>query len=234
MVATELSAAYFDESRLGDAYPVVAGLWSDTEAWIACEQDMREALKEKPKGLAPKKYVRGNPLRFAKILAIHTALPVYATVEREYFQDIWAQRGFGENRFSTAYCQCSYCCCAMLDKHAQGLYKFQGPIKIVFDDGTEGKIYWERAYRSHHVENPSSLLSQTPLFQLDEETPPLLGADLHAWLLARKYNSVLNEEESEALRLLQTRQPLFVELTFEALQKNLGITLLRAPVDPKP
>ena len=62
------SSAYFDESRLNDNFPVVAGFWNPVDLWIVCEEQLRRALRHKPPNLAAKKYVRGHPLEFARIL----------------------------------------------------------------------------------------------------------------------------------------------------------------------
>ena len=52
----------------------------------------------------------------------------------------------GDARFANAYATCAYACCEMLDN--RGLEKgWQKPIKVVFDDGAEGKIYLDRGYR---------------------------------------------------------------------------------------
>jgi hypothetical protein len=222
MAVIEPSSAYFDESRINDRFPVVAGFWNPIDVWVICEEQLSRELRAKPEKLAAKKYVRNNSLKFAKVLSSFTLLPIYATVESDFFRDIWEAKGNGDRLFSSAYTQCSFSCCEMLDGRA--LQKgWKGPIKIVFDDGAEGKTYWDRGYRKYYASKPDSLLSKTPLFQDDKETLPILGADLYAWLLSRKYNAILEGEEAEALSLLHYRQPLAIELSKERMLRAMGL-----------
>jgi hypothetical protein len=213
MVPVELSAAYFDESRTNEAFPVVAGFWNPIDVWIHCEEYLTRALRDKPANLSAKKYVRANSLTFAKILTVFASRPIFTTLERRVFAPLFAANGDGELLFSNAYAACSYTCCEMLDIHAAE-HGIHNPIKVVFDDGTEvkHKMALERGYKKHYADKPDSRLSKTPLFQDDEETLPLLAADLYAWLLSRKYNYIMTPEESDALAYLESPYTLHIEL----------------------
>jgi hypothetical protein len=213
MVPVELSAAYFDESRTNEEFPVVAGFWNPINVWMHCESHLQRALREKPANLSAKKYVRDNPSLFAKILTVFELRPIFATLERKSFEPLFAAQGDGRVLFSNAYSSCAYMCCELLDWHAIQS-NMRTPIKVVFDDGTEAKhkIALERGYRKYYADKPDSRLSKVPLFEDDEQTLPLLAADLYAWLLSRKYNFVLTPEEADALSYLDKPYALHIEL----------------------
>jgi len=213
------TSAYFDESRMQSNFPIVAGFWNSIDLWMVCEEHLQRALRDKPEGLEAKKYVRDNSLHFAKILSAFTLLPVFATIERDVWgKRLWDVKGAGNPAFANAYASCCYSCCVMLD--LRGKEKgWRKPLPVVFDDGAEGKHYWERGYRKYIKENPSSVLDETPHFAKDEIAKPLLAADLYAWLLSRDYNEGLTGEEREALALLHQRQPLSMVLDQKALDK---------------
>jgi hypothetical protein len=228
------NSAYFDESRLEENFPVVAGFCNPVDLWIVCEEKLRDALRHKPEGLAAKKYVRGHSLEFAKILSVFTLHPICATMEKVALRHLWKFKGMGEDRFANAYASCSWACCEMLDDHAisQGWRK---PIKVVFDDGAAGKIYLERGYRDYYAKKENSLLSKVPIFEDDEEVLPILAADLYAWLLARHYNATLVGEEIEALNLIHQGRPLGLiinqETVRQGIQKKGSIYLQAVPLE---
>jgi hypothetical protein len=220
MAVVAPSAAYFDESRLDENFPVVAGFWNPVDLWIVCEEQLQRALRHKPENITAKKYVRGRSLEFAKILSAFTLYPLSATVERDAVGHLWKFKGMGDDRFANAYATCAYACCEMLDDHGiqQG---WQKPIKVVFDDGAAGKIYLERGYRDYYAKKENSLLSKVPLFEDDEEVLPILAADLYAWLLSRHYNSTLVGEEIEALNTLHQGRPLGIIINQEVVKEGL-------------
>jgi hypothetical protein len=220
MAVVAPSSAYFDESRLDENFPVVAGFWNPVDMWIACEKELRYALRSKPENLATKKYVREHPLDFAKLLNTFTLHAISATIERDAVGNLWELKGMGVDRFANAYASCSWACCEMLDD--QGLRKgWQKPIKVVFDDGAVGKIHLDRGYRKYYANKENSLLSKVPLFEDDEEVLPILGADLYAWLLSRHYNSMLKGEEIEALNMIHSREALGLIINQEVVKQGL-------------
>jgi hypothetical protein len=215
------SSAYFDESRIDENFPVVAGFWNPVDLWIVCEEQLQRGLRNKPENISAKKYVRGNCLQFAKIISTFTLYPICTTIERAAAGHLWEFKGMGEDRFANAYANCAWACCEMLDNHgiAQGWKK---PIKVVFDDGAPGKIYLDRGYRDYYAKKEYSLLSKVPLFEDDEEVLPILTADLYAWLLARHYNAMLVGEEIEALNLIHQGRPLGLIINQETVKRSLG------------
>jgi hypothetical protein len=225
MVALEASRAYFDESRIDEQFPVVAGFWASIEKWENCEREISEALLDKPLHVKKaKKYLRGYPLKFANILNRHNLLPVYSTVERSFFGDIWELQGDGDIQYADPYTTCAFNCCQMLDILAQQR-KWQPPTRIVFDDN-EGDPRWanlDLGYRDYIAGHPNSLLSKTASFEDDEDTLPLLAADFYAWLLSRKFNRGLVGEEFYALQVLNSRERLLAEVTNEKFLKQWGL-----------
>src|SRR5271166_6071357 len=73
MVSPELSAAYFDESRIEGShpFPVVAGFWNPVDIWMIFERKFKAETVDKPKGLSLKKYLRSDPVRFAKFISTY-------------------------------------------------------------------------------------------------------------------------------------------------------------------
>jgi hypothetical protein len=220
MAITPDNSAYFDESRLDNNFPVVAGFCNPVDLWIVCEEQLRRSLRDKPSNISAKKYVRGNSVEFAKVIGAFILHPICATIERAAVGHLWEFKGMGEYRFANAYANCSWACCEMLDAFAVK-QQWKKPIKVVFDDGAPGKIYLERGYRDYYAKKEESLLSKTPLFQDDEETLPLLAADLYAWLLARQYNAALEGQEAEALHIIHQNNPLGLIINQEVVKEGL-------------
>ncbi len=221
VMADSLSAAYFDESCVDGSvpFPVVAGFWNPIELWGFCDQHLCRALEDKPSNMRAKKFVRGNPVRFAKIVSSFVLVPVFATIEHSAFKPYYTA---GRNRkadiLSDAYTVCSFAACEVLDATAQDK-KWRKPVETIFDDGSAYKDQFERGYEEYYATKPDSHLSKTVAFRDDEQTTALLAADLYAWLLARKYNRVLTSEEGEALGLLQQYPPSFIELTANRIRE---------------
>src|SRR5260370_2593330 len=201
------NSAYFDESRLDENFPVVAGFCNPVDLWIICEEQLRRSLRDKPANISAKKYVRRNCVEFAKIIAAFTLRPICTTMERSAVGHLWKFKGMGEDRFANAYASCSWACCEMLDDFAVS-QRWKKPIKVVFDDGAPGKIHLDRGYRDYYAKKENSLLSKIPLFEDDEETLPILVADLYAWLLAGHYNATLIGKDIHALTLIHQCSPL--------------------------
>jgi hypothetical protein len=215
-MAVEPSAAYFDESRVDGSFPfpVVAGFWSPLDVWMMFEKKWAESF-----GDTDKKYSRTrdhqkdteaqryeDSIVMAKFIRDFTFLPVYATVDKKAFQPLIDKFLSSKNAapmFSSMYTICSYTCCVLLDEWAESRFlerKQWTPIKVVFDDGNENKIYLERGYKRYYAETPNTHLSKVPLFE-DADLSPLRAADLYAWSLSRFFNT---GEETEVLKILRS------------------------------
>ena len=217
---------YCDESRLQSSFPVVAGFWNNTDVWLECEKKINEALTDKPPGLEAKKYTRDNPVKFATVLRATNPLPIFATIENSFYSDFWELKGDGDRLWSTAYAQCSFACCEMLDSYAirEG---YKQSILVVFDDDVKSpqQLWMKRGYVKYYSQKERSLLRREPLFENDKITLPLLVSDLYAWLLSRLYNKEASREQKEldALGIIHEINPLHVEITKHRFFQDSGL-----------
>ncbi|HUL32538.1 MAG TPA: DUF3800 domain-containing protein [Candidatus Eisenbacteria bacterium] len=203
MASPELSAAYFDESRIdkNNPFPVVAGFWNPVDVWIAFERKLKAEIADKPKGLSLKKYLRSEPVRFAKFISTYTLLPIHATIERKYFKPLFGKIASNQILYDNVYSTCAYMCCDALDEKAMS-QKWHKPIKVVFDDGNEYKWALDRGYRKYYAEAIDTRLAKVPLFEDNETTIPLLAGDFYAWLLSRNLN-VNDDDDLDVQMALQ-------------------------------
>jgi hypothetical protein len=91
----------------------------------------------------------------------------------------------------------------LLDEWAESRFlerKQWTPIKLVFDDGNENKIWLERGYRKYYAAKPDTHLAKVPIFE-DSDLSPLRAADLYAWSLSRYFNT---GQETEVLKILRS------------------------------
>jgi hypothetical protein len=185
-----LSAAYFDESRVdgSHAFPVVAGFWNTVEKWMAFEKEWEKQFSGQPKKYGrvrlhmqdseEEKQRYEDSLLMAKLIRDSGSQPIDATIEAKAFQkpliDVYAKKKNAAPMFSSVYTICSYTCCELLDEWARTNPPIaqSAPIKIVFDDGNENKVWLERGYRVHFEKNPDTHLAKVPLFEDDEVLPP--------------------------------------------------------------
>jgi len=205
---SEASAAYFDESRVDGsaAFPVVAGFCGPIDIWVRCDKRLRVALRNKPPQLKAKKYIREHPVQFAGIIKSLALIPIYTTLEQKCFESSFhGGKSAKDPMLANAYTLCGSNCFLLLHDYADCGKRINVPIQVVFDDGAPHKIQLERSYRKFVSGVRDKILSDVPHFSTEEETLPLLTAELYAWLLSRRKNGEqLTFKERKALRLIET------------------------------
>ena|SRR5437868_91011 len=140
--------AYFDESRIDGShpFPVMAGFWADINIWEMFDAELRKHLStNKPKNQLAKKFLQQNPVLYAEMFRKYGLQPIYGVIEKSVIDAI-QDKSKTTPFFYSAYTNCAYLCCELLDKHALEI-RVQNPIKVICDSGSEHQYLFDRAYK---------------------------------------------------------------------------------------